>query len=133
MLIDAIYKIPATKHIFFIMSSLQEFSTSQKLSLENKRRTECFEHILQSIDRMPPKAIPQWTLKIVCRNDFLSVLQHNMPKELVSSNQSFHNPEYLELLAINLLKTPENSCDFAFNTPKVLSAIPEEDIIEVYI
>jgi hypothetical protein len=69
----------------------------------------------------------------VPEDDFLSAIERNTPRELVSSNQSSQNPEKLELLAINLTKTLPNSSDWTFKTPKALCAIPDEDIIEVFI
>ena len=94
---------------------------------------EYFEHILQLKDHMPPKVIPRWKLKLMSEDDFLSALKQQIPTRQVSSNPSSHNPEDLELLAINLVETPENPLDWTFNTPKVLCAVPDEDIIEVFI
>ncbi len=131
--IKGIYKLPAVKHIFFIVSSLQEFSDGARSSKESKRRMEYFERILQSKDHTPPKVTPLWKLKVMCETDFLSALKQYNPTGRVSSNRSCHNPEDLELLAINLCKTPLSSPEKTFHTPKVLSVVPDEDIIEVFI
>lgn len=134
MSIRAVYKIPEAKHMFFIVEPLDDSSCDYLAeSPGSKRRREYFEHILRSRDRSNPKAIQQWTLGIVPADDFLSAIEQNTPKELVSSNQSSQNPEKLELLAINLVKTPPNSSDWTLRTPKVLCAVPDEDIIEVFI
>lgn len=131
--IRAIYKIPEAKHVFFIVESPEKPCDCLEASQARKRRTEYFEHILQSKGRNNPKVPQRWTLKIVPADDFLSAIERNTPRELISSNQSSQNPEKLELLAINLTKTLPNSSDWTFKTPKALCAIPDEDIIEVFI
>lgn len=132
-MIKGIYKLPAIKHAFFIMSSLEDFGGNSAESPDSKKRMEYFEHILQLRDHICPKEIPLWTLEVVSESEFLKVLEQRMPKGKVSSNLSSHNPECLELLAINLIKTPEQSSDLALKTPTVLGVIPDEDIIEVFI
>lgn len=89
---------------------------------------EYFGHILQSINHIFPKEIPQWTLELISENDFQKVLEQCKPTEKVSSNQS-SNPEFLDLLAINAVKTNDPSLD----TLTYLSTVPDEDIIEVFI
>ena len=131
--IRAVYKIPETRHVFFIVEPLDSTCDYLKESQGRKRRREYFEHILRSKDRSTPKATQPWTLRIVPVDDFLSAIEQNTPIELVSSNQSSQNPEKLELLAINLTKTLPNSSDWTLQTPKALCAIPDEDIIEVFI
>lgn len=123
--IIGIYKIPAIKHAFFIVSSLKEFSGNSRRLPENKRRMEYFEHIL--------RCKHQWTLKLMSESDFLTVLKQHKPKGIVSPNQSSCSPASLELLTINLAKTPENCLDWAYTSKKILSVIPDEDIIEVFI
>lgn len=130
--ITAIYQIPEAKHIFFLIELPQKFCDCYEVSQERKRRREYFEHILRSKDRSSPKASQRWTLKTVLVDDFLSAIERNIPREPVSSNQSSQNPQRLELLTINLVNLP-NSLDWTFKTPKALCAIPEEDIIEVFI
>lgn len=131
--IKAAYKIPDVRHVFLIVDSLDPFLDSSQLSQESKKRKECFERILRSKDRRCPKATQQWTLKIMLEHDFLMAIKQNNPTGQVSANQTYGSPEDLELLAINLVKTPESSLDRTFNTPKVLSLLPDEDIIEVFI
>ena len=131
--IRAVYKIPETRHVFFIVEPLDSTCDYLKESQGRKRRREYFEHILRSKDRSTPKATQPWTLRIVPVDDFLSAIEQNTPRELISSNQSSQNPEKLELLAINLTKTLPNSSDWTLQTPKALCAIPDEDIIEVFI
>lgn len=131
--IRAVYKIPETRHVFFIVEPLDSTCDYLKESQGRKRRKEYFEHILRSKDHSTPKATQPWTLRIVPVDDFLSAIEQNTPRELISSNQSSQNPEKLELLAINLTKTFPNSSDWTLQTPKALCAIPDEDIIEVFI
>ncbi len=131
MWIKAIYKLPQIKHAFFIVAPLEEQSTTEVQLSGNKRKREYFEQILRCKDHSSPTETQQWTLKIVSESDFVKVLKQHMPKGLELSNPSSHSPELLELLAINLLKTP----DFTnvYQEQKVLSVVPEEDIIEVFI
>lgn len=133
MWIRALYKIPEMKHIFFIVKPSDSSYDCLKASKRHKKRREYFEHILRSKDHRSPKCTLQWTLKIVPMSDFLSAIEQNNPKELISSNQSLQNPQKLELLAINLTKILHNSSDWTLKTPKALSMVPDEDIIEVFI
>src|SRR5580692_9116243 len=103
--IKGIYKIPSIKHVFFIVSSLRDFLDNSLTSQGNKTRMEYFGRILRSKDRMLPKANLQWTVKVVSEHDFLKAIKQHIPKGKVSPNRSSNNPEELELLAINLLKT----------------------------
>jgi hypothetical protein len=131
--VRGIYKIPQVRHIFFIVEPLDIPYDSLREQLSSKQKMEYFEHILRLKHHRTPKEAEQWTLKIVPADDFLSAIKQCNTKGQVSSNQSSHNPEELELLAINLVKTPPNSVHWTFNTPKVLSGVPDEDIIEVFI
>lgn len=133
MFIRGIYKLPVLKHAFIIVDSLEGLSDSLQPSQGHKKRMECFERILRSKDRSIPTDTQQWTLKIMSESDFVKVLEQHNPKGRVSSNQTSCNPEHLELLAINLLKAPEILSDWTLVSPKVLSSIPDEDIIEVFI
>jgi hypothetical protein len=56
-----------------------------------------------------------------------------MPRGKELPNQSFHNPVELELLSINLEKIPQSDLSRTLYTPKLLSDIPDDDIIEVFI
>lgn len=132
MEIKGIYKLPKIKHVFFIVPSLDEFSDSPKPCRESKRRMEYFGRILRSKDHKTPKATPHWTLKLVTVSDLETILKQHNPIGQVSSSQTCDNPEYLELLAINLVKTP-NSLDCSQDSQKVLSCVSDEDIIEVFI
>ncbi len=131
--IMGIYKLPTVRHVFFIVSSLHDFLDSLSLSEKNRTRREYFERILRSKDRKRPKVSLQWKIKIVCVHDFLKAIRQRIPKGKVLPSQSSRNPEELELLTINLERTPQISLDRTFDTPKVLSAIPDDDIIEVFI
>jgi hypothetical protein len=130
MWIRAIYKLPEIRHVYFIVSPQEGDEESGLILKESTRKRECFEQILRSKDRTFPSTAQQWTLALLSESDFLKVIEQHQPREPGSSNQSSHSPEYLELLAINLLKTPSSR---TLETPKFLSPIPSEDIIEVFI
>lgn len=129
--IRGIYKLPAIKHAFFIISSLQDFSGNSQLR-ESKKRMGYFAKVLKWKDQEHPKVTQKWKLIVIEQQEFLKVLECSLPTRESSSSQSCYNPEDLELLAINLLKTPE-SLFFPHDTPKVLSFVSDEDIIEVFI
>ena len=131
--IIGVYKLPVLRHVFLIVDSLHDFLDSLIQSEENKIRTEYFEHILRSKDRKCPKVGLQWTIRVVCVHDFLMAIKQYIPKGRVLTNRTSHSPEELELLAINLVKTHPPSLDKPFHTPKVLSPVLDEDIIEVFI
>lgn len=133
MMIRGIYKLPAIKHTFLILMSPDGENEIGGGYLENRKRREYFEHILESKDRMLPTEVLLWRLKVVSEDDFLSAIRQQTPTDRVSSSQSLDNPEMLELLAINLLRTPERlPCDTC-ETTKFLCTVPDEDIIEVFI
>ena len=133
MMIRGIYKLPAIKHTFLIWGSPDEDQTDRTMWIENRKRREYFEHILVSKDRMLPKEVLLWRLKVVSEDDFLSVIRQHTPTDQVSSSQSSQNPEMLELLAINLLRNPVHLPSEPCETTKFLCAVPDEDIIEVFI
>lgn len=132
-MIRGIYKLPAIKHTFLIFASPDEDEENDSRLLGNRKRREYFEHILECKHRMLPTETLLWRLKIVSEDDFLSVIRQHTPTDLVSSSQSSSNPEMLELLAINLLRTPVCLPSVPCETPKFLCAVPDEDIIEVFI
>lgn len=132
-MIRGIYKLPAIRHTFLIWGSPDENQTDETRLKENRRRREYFEHILESKDRMLPKEVLLWRLKVVSVDDFLSVIRKYTPIDSISSSQSSENPEMLELLAINLLKKPVHLPFDTCETTKFLCTVPHEDIIEVFI
>lgn len=67
------------------------------------------------------------------QRDFLTVLERQNTRERVSSNLSYHNPEALEMLAVNLLETPDDFPRCAYETPKQVGFVYDEDVIEVFI
>jgi len=128
-----IYKIPSQRLAFLIVSAFPDFLDCCRESQASKKRMEYIGHTLRSKDRSNPKAPQQWKLKVVSENDFLTAIKRCKPTRKESSSQSSDNPLALELLTMNLLKTPGDPVDWTFNTPKALSAIPNDDIIEVFI
>lgn len=125
--IKAIYRIPALRHAFLIVSSLDEFCDNSQAYQENKTHTEYLERILRSKNCTQPKAILPWTLKVMSQSDFVLALRRNRPTtEVLPSQTSYNDPE-LELLAINLVKT-ESGLE-----KKELSFTEDADIIEVFI
>jgi hypothetical protein len=131
-MIRGIYKIPQIRHAFFIVDSLSGIEESPATSLSLEEGAEYFEHILQLKDHICPKEAQQWKLRVVSSEQFLRVLEKCTPKELGFPNQSSCNPEYLELLAINLVKTPLSTPESLYSSKK-LGVLPDEDVIEVFI
>lgn len=115
------------------MSSDEEDCDIETEWRENRKKREYFEHILQLKDRMNPKEAPLWRLKLVLEDDFLLAIERYRPTEKVSSSQSLGNPEKLELLSVNLLKTLVDPLYETYETPKFLGSVREEDIIQVFI
>lgn len=133
MNLRGIYKVPSQRLAFLIVSVFPGFLTRCTESQASKKRTEYIGRTLRSKDRSNPKASQQWKLKVVSENDFLTAITQYKPKNLESSSQSFDNPLALEMLTINLLRTPGDIVDWTFKTSKRLGVIPDEDIIEVFI
>jgi hypothetical protein len=133
MLIKAMYKLPHIKTVLFIVNSLEEFSKRVEKSKENKKTLEYSGNILESRYCKVQKSYQQWKVQLVTETDFQNLLNKNMPKDKGSSNQSFDNLQELELMALNLLQIPGCLDQNTLHTPKVLSAVPSDDIIEVII
>lgn len=131
--IKAIYTVPSLKHAFFIMSSFEGSYNKYELLKESKKRMEYFEHILLMKGNIRPKDIPQWTLKVMNEGEFLLALAQQDPTGTISTSLSFENHKTLEQLVINTTKNLPNSSELTLKTPKFLSVIPDEDIIEVFI
>jgi hypothetical protein len=133
MNLRGIYKIPSQRLAFLIVSVFPDFLTRCRESQASRKRMEYIGRTLRSKDHSKPKVAQQWKLKVVSENDFMTAITHYKPKGTESSSQSFHNPLALEMLTINLLKTPGDLVDWTFKTPKSIGVIPDEDIIEVFI
>jgi hypothetical protein len=127
-MIKGIYKIPEIKHAFFIVSSQNESGETQSLLPQNKKRKEYFEHILKWKGRIDPKEAQSWKLRIVSETEFLEALEQSMSTNQVLPSQSSEPSESLELVAINLVKTSDDSAE-----RKQLGFIENEDVIEVFI
>lgn len=128
-----IYAIPSIKQQFIIVSSLDFFSNSSRREIETEERKKYLVHILQSKDRIYTKVNSRWQTKILLVEHFLEAILQHMPREKVLPNRSCDYPEELELIAINIMKTPQPLLEKSFYTPKVLNFVPQEDIIEVFI
>lgn len=128
------YSIPARKEILLIASySPNTALDSPKPSEHRIGQKEEIERIRRDTRRKLPKTDLKWTIRIIPEDDFLKSIPSLEYKNPATTNQSFDNSESMELLAINLLKTPRPSNDLSCNTPKILSKVPNEDIIEVFI
>lgn len=123
-----IYKIPNLKLAFFVIPSPENNNSKLPLS---KKTTEYFEHILQSKDRVLPRADRLWKIKIVYECDFLSTIEQCMPRKLEYTNQSPHTLQDMGLLAMSLTKSSVDNP--TYSTPKLLETVEIEDIIEVFI
>ena len=130
MMIKGIYKVPAIKHAFFIISSPDKIS--EEIGLEEvEKRNKHLEHILLSKNYICPTEIESWTFEVLFEKNFLRVLSTCMSRVGISSKISSHNPACLELLAINLVKTNKEPSDL--KTPRMLGVADDEDVIEVFI
>jgi hypothetical protein len=133
-MVSAVYRLPAIRHLILVISHSSNWNGSSTPSIRSKKRREDLEHILLGKDRMPPIKSQQWKVKLIHEDDFLMSLESLQSKLLESTNQPFRSPENMELLAINLVQTPRSSPETLSSiTPKVLSRIPDEDIIEVFV
>ena len=133
IVVKGIYKLPEIKHIFIVVPSPSIANDNPKLLLQSKQRRRYFDNTVLSKDRMTKPTNLKWTIRIIPEDDFLESVRELTQRPEISSNRSFDNPENMELLAINLLKTPLSSPDLSLHTPKVLSKVFDEDIIEVFI
>lgn len=129
--IRGIYQIPASRQTFLILSGSKS-NDNPKLSLHCLEGMEMLWATLRYKDRMLPKECLKSSVRIVRENDFLSILKDLRLIPKILPNPSSHNPVDMELLAINLLNSNPRD-EFSHETPKVLSAISSEDIIEVFI
>lgn len=126
MHIKAVYKIPEIKHAFFIVDSLPEFVLPCEMSPSSTTRTEYIAQILRSKGNTGTTSPLLWTLQIVSDDEFQMALKLQSTKELISPIP-YGTPESLELLVMNTMKSLEGG------DKKSLSAIPDKDVIEVFI
>lgn len=129
MWIRAIYRIHSTKHIFLITTPKQTGTP-----LESDIAKEDFARILRDKDHMKSKEDQTWKVYTLPESDFLESVDSHLEICLKSSNQTFHNSTSMELLAINLC-TPQPclSDSLSLSSPKGISRVSDEDIIEVVI
>ena len=131
--IKGIYTLPASKNVFLIMSDPHVHQRTESLIEGSKRAKRFLEDILVRKNKKLPKRNRQWTTTQVLEQDFLSSIKELTAKEGALSNPSYHDPIDIDLLTINALNCSYGSCEELFETKKVLSRIPEHDIIEVFI
>lgn len=131
--IKAMYRIPSKKEFWLISSYQNTVQDSPKLSQDRTQEKERIEHIPRNILNMLPNKNLKWTIRIIPENDFLLSILSLECKTQAITNQSSDNSESMELLAINLLENPLPSNDLSYNTPKILSKVQDEDIIEVFL
>lgn len=129
--VKAVYRLPAIRHLLFVVP-FPDRKESYFPSLKRIQKKAELEELLLSKDQALPKKSLKWTIKLVQEDDFLSSLESQRKKLLQETNLSSDIPQDLELLAINLLPTHSSSYESLSSvTPKILSQIPDEDIIEV--
>lgn len=131
--INVIYNIPSIKHTFFLTSSLYDISNSSQAFQDSEKRKKCFENILKSKKNGSKNLENDWKYVLIEKNEFLQVLKACFSEWKIPSNLSYNCPEHLELLAINLLNFPDQLTMFPEDSTKILSCIPDEDVIEVFI
>lgn len=57
----------------------------------------------------------------------------NTLQTIQCNKNAFDNHENMELLSINILKPVIYSYEISLDTPRELSVIPEQDLVEVFI
>ncbi len=130
--IKAIYNIPSIKHTFFIASPKKKHLSLEKVSRSLKRRAFLDEILLRKHN---PSAmnVQKWVAKVVSESDVYAVLNQKENDGILLDNRSSKNPDFLELLTITAIKFPTYFLDETFSTPKVLRAIPDSDVLEIFI
>lgn len=131
--IKAVYTLPAINQVLLIAAFPDTDLDSPKPSEFHISRKQLLEHIGLDKSRMLPSKSLRWKVRIVPENDFLLSIADSEAKKQTLAIQSSHSSESMELLAINLAKTPESSCDPSKDTPTVLSRLQDQDIIEVFV
>ena len=127
------YTMPSLKHIFIVVYSLSSSSDNPKLLPRNRTSKEYFDCTVQSKLHEYNNTNIKWTIRTIHVDDFLSSIASLTSMPQSRSNLFFHSPECMELLTINLSKIPPSLLDLSLDTPKVLSKISEEDVIEIFI
>src|SRR5277367_4234999 len=121
MRIRAFYRIPIKKEILVVACFSNAAQDNSTPSGDRILRKEELQHIHNNLNNMLTNKNPKWTIRIVPEDDFLKSILGLEYKTQTKTNQSFDNSEYMELLTINLLKTPRSSIDLSSTTPKALS------------
>lgn len=129
----ALYKIPALKQVFVIVTSPRASSDNSKESKASKKRKEYFVWALLEKIRADTSNIPKWSSKILPEDDFLSVLELYKPTSKISTNQETCPPRSLEMLTISITRNVLNDLVCQQFPEKDLNFVSTEDIIEVNI
>ncbi len=112
------YWIPKIKHVFLVL-----YSDPDSGIFSEEQRGGYFESIMLSKDK-DQSFRDIWTFSQISEKDFIAVL------DKLKFPSSTSSPTQLDLLSINLKKA---SPDGPENETRILSQIPEEDVIEVYL
>lgn len=128
MLIKGVYKIPSSRHVFFIAASPKPLNSNLS-NEQNKERIQWIVDILsKSKDSKTPIRSHKWKVRLIYEDDFFVAMQL-LQKDEMSVTKQTYRPDSLKFLAMNMIES-QNSDG---NTLKVLSIIPDEDIIEIFI
>lgn len=134
--VKSVHSLPAIRQIWIVISpnKIYRRCSSPRLLQHCKTEREILEHILpMQSHRMPSKDQP-WRLRLIHESDFEKIRRSRKRSGQGSSNLSSHMLEDTELLTTNLLKTL--SClenPLSLLSKKIISKVPDEDVIEVFI
>lgn len=117
MRLKGIYNLPQIKQTFLVIDS--SHMSEKSLCLFE----EISEHLLDILKtKNPMENSENWKYDLVTTGEFLCALSRIYP------DQSFCYPDSMEILAINISKTPNS-----FSDNKILGLLKEEDVIEVFV
>lgn len=131
--IKSVYKIPAQRHVFLIVSDCTEISEISVPLDMRKKRLQYIQNIVRCKDSMRPKKTSKWTVKLVREDEFSTAISKQIGTSTEVANASFQKPLDIELLCMNLMQFPDHINKMSLDSPKELSTIDSMDVIEVFI
>ena len=128
--VRAVYKIPELKHIFLVVTNLDD---KNYLSKDTEKKKKYFERVLQNKYSESKKKYLEWKIKPILEKDFLEIIEEHTGKMIGSTNPNIENSEEMELLSINLKTSTSLLGTFSICTSKILNKVSNDDIIEVFV
>lgn len=130
--IKGVYEIPSLNHVFLVVADDQNRLSLANTSQIRQKKISYFDKMLQQKDNNIFSQDAPWKVRVLREIEFLAVLNIQKNRRCESLTQSFSISDYMDMLAMNLVKTSFASSQ-SLVSPKMLDIISDDDVIEVFI